>query len=160
VRQRRRGIEGLSDHAGRGHGVAGHHDQPDSDGGREERKKQLEADAQAQSKVANVHFTGLAAQKVKAGRVFVFEMLLLYLQQLGLMAKKRRRVACDLRILPRGNGGHRSGERLRASESVRCLNLRPLVLFTQYSAEQALCHPTVLFFYYSTMVVYALQLGN
>jgi hypothetical protein len=82
-------VKRLHDHASRSDGVADHDDDAGADDGRDEYKKELESDAQKQTKTADVDLTGLTAQEVKASRMLIFQMLRLDLQQVRLWSFAR-----------------------------------------------------------------------
>jgi hypothetical protein len=57
----RRYVERIDDHATGGHGVADHHDRADADRRRNQCDEELEANAQAQAKAADIHLASLTA---------------------------------------------------------------------------------------------------
>jgi hypothetical protein len=108
--------------------VTDHNQGADTNHGRNQCEKELEADAKAQAEPADFLLTELIAQVGNAQGVFVFEVPFLDLQKLRLVGQELNRLARDLGILSRRNGRDRCSERFRACKRLLSLYFGFLVL--------------------------------
>jgi hypothetical protein len=120
--------------------IAQHHDDANADDNCDETEKELEAHAQTQPQPADAFLAELIAQVRKAQRVFIFEVLVLRIEQLRLLLQKRRGVARNFRIVPCKLRRNCGGKRFSTSQCLRRLDFRLFLLAPEDPADQTLSH--------------------